>query len=373
MDVIIKEVKTKKDLKKFIKFPFKLYKNNKYWVPPLLSDELNTLDKEKNPAFEHCEAKYFLAYKNGKIVGRVAAILNKKFNEIWNKKNVRFGWIDFIDDIEVSSALLNAVENYAKELGMTEIHGPLGFTDFDYEGMLIEGFEELPTIATIYNYPYYPKHMEQLGYTKDEDWVEMEIKIPQQPDSKVERIAEMVKKRLKLHFWDGKSSKEIVPYAKSIFKLLNETYSHLYGFVPLSEAQMDLYTKQYLGFLDLKYTKLILDEENKLAAVGITMPSLSKAFQKAKGKLFPFGFLHILKAMKKNDTIDLYLVGVRKDLQGKGVNALLMNELTKIYLENGFKKAETNPELENNENVQAQWKFYEKRIHKRRRAFKKEI
>jgi len=369
MNIIIKEVQNKKDLKKFISFPNQLYKGNKYRIPPLRNDEFNILDKEKNPAFDFCDVKLWLAYKNEKVSGRIAGIINYRYLEKWKNKYARFGWIDFIDDENVSKSLLETVENWAKENGMEAVHGPLGFTDLDPEGMLIQGFEELGTIATIYNYPYYSKHLEKSGYVKDIDWIEFEVKVPDKIPEKIERIANIVEKKYKLTTLKTKSSKDLKPYAKEIFKVLNNAFEPLYGVVPLTEKQVEKYIGHYMGIIPHKFISLILDESGKIAAFGITMPSLSKAFQKAKGRLFPSGFLHILKALKKNDSVDLFLVAVRPDLQGKGVNTLLFKELIQTYIDHKIEKAETNIELESNTKVQAQWKFFEHRQHKRRRCY----
>ncbi|MDN5354060.1 MAG: hypothetical protein PWQ09_816 [Candidatus Cloacimonadota bacterium] len=373
MNIIIKEVQNKKDLKKFISLPYKLYKGNQFWIPPLRNDEFDLLDKEKNPAFTFCNVKLWLALKNEKVVGRIAGIINPRYIEKWQNKYARFGWIDFIDDEEVSKALLETVENWGRENGMEAIHGPLGFTDLDPEGMLIEGFEELGTIATIYNYPYYSQHLEKYGYTKDIDWIEFEVKMPEKVPEKIERIANIVKKKYKLTALKTKSSKDLKPYGKEFFKVLNSAFEPLYGVVPLTETQVEKYIKHYLEFIPHKFISLILDESGKIAAFGITMPSLSKAFQKAYGKLLPFGFLHILKALKHNDLVDLYLIAVRPDLQGKGVNSLLFKELIQTYIDNKIEKAETNIELETNIKVQAQWELFEHRQHKRRRCFIKHL
>jgi len=373
VELQIKEVQNKKDLKKFISFPYDLYKGNKYWVPPLRFDEMNTLDWNKNPAFDFCEAKYWLAYRDGKIVGRIAGIINNKYIEKWGNKYARFGWIDFIDDVEVLKALISTVETWASEKGMEAVEGPLGFTDLDYEGMLIEGFEELGTMAGIYNYPYYPQYIEKLGYKKEVDWLEFEIKTPDSVPEKIERIAEISLKRNKLSVLDIKKKKDLLKYANDMFHVLNSSYEHIFGFVPLTERQIDVYIKQYFGFVKPEYISIILDKNDKVAAFGITMPSFSKALQKCRGRLFPFGFIHLLKAMYKNDTLDLYIIGVRPDLQGKGVNAIMFNELIKIISGHSFVKAETNYELETNTKVQAQWKFFDKRQHKRRRCYKKQL
>lgn len=373
MDIIIKEVLNNQDLKKFINFPFRLYKGNKYWVPPLKYDEKNTLLKEKNPAFEYCDAKYWLAHKNGEVVGRIAGIYNKKYVELWGNKYIRFGWLDFIDDINVSQGLLNAVENWAAENNLEAVHGPLGFTDMDYEGMLVEGFDELSTIATMYNFPYYPVHMEKHGYQKDVDWLEYEVLVPEEFPEKVARIASIVERKYKLRLLKVKKAKELMPYTKEVFEIINDAYQELYGVVPLTEKQIDKYIKQYFGFIKPEFVPVVLDSDGKIAAFGITMPSLSKAFQKSGGKLFPFGFLHILRALKKNDTVDFYLTAVRPDMQSKGVNSILIHEMYKVYKKYNIVKAETNLELETNKRIQDQWKFFENRQHKRRRCYIKHL
>ncbi|MEW6195024.1 MAG: hypothetical protein AB1521_07710 [Bacteroidota bacterium] len=373
MSVVIKEVKTNQELMKFIKFPLKHYAGNKYWIPPLIMDEKRNLCKDKNPAFDFCEASYWLAYKNGNIVGRIAGIINKRFNEKVGKNFARFGYLEFTDDEDVSAELIGTAENWAKEKGAQSIHGPLGFTDMDPEGMLIEGFEELGTIATIYNYSYYPAHIEKLGYTKDIDWLEYELVPGQDVPEKIGRIADAVRERYHLRTLNVKKPKELLPYAYQIFDVLNMAYSDIYGFVQLTQKQIDLYVKQYFGFIKPDYVPVVVDENNKVIAFGITMPSLSEAFQKCKGRLFPFGVLHILKAMKDNRRADLYLTGVRPDYQDKGVNAILMCETNKIFKKYNVTKVESNPELETNSKVQAQWRFFEKRQHKRRRCFVKEL
>lgn len=369
MGIQIKEVITPKELKSFIHFPFDLYRDNPYWVPTLMFDELNTLRKDKNPAFEHCEAKYWLAYQNGKIVGRVAAILNKPHIEKWKQRYMRFGWIDFIDDTSVSEALMKTVEDWAKETGMTAVHGPLGFTDLDREGMLVEGFNELATLATIYNHPYYQKHMEKLGYVKDTDWMEYELTVPPEPNETIARIADISLRRNKLKLLELRNKKELLKYAKELFQVLEDEYAHLYGFVPLTEKQVEAYIDQYFGFVTPDFVPMIMDQNNRMVAFGVVMPSLSLALQKSKGNLFPFGFIHLLRALKKNDRADAYLVAVRSEYQGKGVNAILMNKMHQVFSKLGITKVESNPELETNQNVQGQWKHYEKRQHKRRRVF----
>lgn len=376
MAIIIKKVTSPKELKSFIRFNYELYKNNPYSVPDLYDDMLNTFSPEKNAAFEFCEADYFLAYKDNKLVGRVAAIINRRANETWNKKEVRFGWIDFIDDLEVSKALLVTVEDWGRQRGMEAIVGPLGFTDMDAEGMLVEGFDQLGTMATIYNYPYYPEHMEKLGYEKEADWVEFKLTVPDKLPEKFVRISEIIlqKYNLKIKKLSRKELKE-KNYGQRIFDLINEAYAPLYGYSKMTQRQIDQYIKMYLPLIDLRMVSLVEDAEENLVAVGISMPSLSKALQKAKGRMLPFGWFHLLKALfiKKPKVLDLLLVGVKPEYQSKGVNALLFYDLVPVYQQMGFEYGESNPELELNKKVQAQWTAFESVQHKRRRAFKKNI
>ena len=377
MAITIKKVTNKSELKKFIRLNYELYKNNPYSVPDLYDDMLNTFNKKKNAAFEFCDADYFLAYKDNELVGRVAAIINHKANSVWNKKEVRFGWIDFIDDQEVSGALIKAVEEWGKERGMEYIQGPLGFTDFDAEGMLVEGFDQLSTMATTYNYPYYPEHMERLGFGKDADWVEFKIYIPDAIPEKHQRISELIQRKYNLKVKKYTSAKKIArDYGQAIFELMNEAYSPLYGYSPLSQGQIDQYVKMYLPIVDLRMVTLITDADDKLIAVGISMPSLSEALQKAKGRMLPFGWYYLLKALfmkRRAKMLDLLLVAVKPEYQNKGVNALLFSDLIPIYQKLGFIFAESNPELEMNGKVQAQCEYFKTEQHKRRRAFVKKI
>jgi GNAT superfamily N-acetyltransferase len=373
VDVQIKEVITLRELKSFIHFPFGLYRGNPNWVPTLQFDELNTLRRDKNPAFEHCEARYWLAYRDGRIIGRVAAILNRRHIEKWGQRYMRFGWIDFIDDPSVSEALMRTVETWAKETGMIAVHGPLGFTDLDREGMLVEGFDELGTLATIYNHPYYPKHMNKLGYMKDTDWMEYELSVPPEPNETIARIAGIALRRNKLQLLELRNKKELLHYARELFQLLDDEYKHLYGVVPLTEKQIGAYIDQYFGFVTPDFVPMVMDQNKRMVAFGVVMPSLSRALQKTKGQLFPFGFIYLLRALRKNSRADLYLVAVRSEYQGKGVNAILMNKMHGVFNKLGITKVESNPELETNQNVQGQWKYYEKRQHKRRRVFIKHL
>ena len=378
--VQIKRVETKKDLKAFIECHYDLYEGNQYDAPNLYSDELNTLSKDKNAAFDFCEAEYFLALKEGKVVGRVAAIINNKANEKWDKKDVRFGWIDFIDDIEVSKALLKAVEDYGREKGMTSVVGPLGFTDMDPEGMLTWGFDQLGTMATIYNYDYYPKHMEKLGgWEKDNDYVEYRLDVPETAPEKYTKIAEMVEKRYNLHA-RKLTKKEIFEggYGKKLFDLINVTYSHLYGFSELSERQIDQYVKMYFPLADLDLITVVEDgnKDNQLVGLAITIPSLTRALQKChRGRLFPFGWWHLLRAIKfhKTEVVDLLLIGVLPEYRSKGANSLIFADLIPRYVKYGFKWGETHVEMETNESVQSQWGPLDPTMHKKRRCYRKAI
>lgn len=371
--VKIVEVNSKKEFRRFLNFHYKLYKGDKYCVPPLYNDEVMTLSKDKNPAFEYCEMKMWNAYKDGEIKGRIGGILNHKQEEKEGELIARFGWIDFVDDFEVSEALMKTAENYAKENKAKKITGPMGFCDFDRQGMLVEGFKELGSMVTIYNYDYYAKHMERLGYVKDVDMIEFQLKNPDSVPEDIERLSAAVMKRTKLRFVPFKKSKDVMPYAKGIFTVLNEAYEHLHGVTLITEKQMEYFTKQYFSFIDPDYIKVIVNDKNEVVAFGIGMPSLSKALQKSGGRLFPIGFLHILKALKKNDIIELYFIGVKPELQNKGINAIIMADMTKCAINKGIKIAESGPELETNQKVQALWKNYEGRLHKRRRFFIKEI
>ena len=376
MAVQIKTVTTKKELKTFVRFANKLYKGNRYYVPSMPLDDLNTLDKNVNAAFEFCEAEYFLAYKDGKLAGRVAAIINNKANEAWNVNQVRFGWFDFIDDIEVSKALLDSVIAFGRSRGVDQIVGPLGFTDFDPEGMLVEGFDKLSTMALIYNHPYYPEHMKQLGYEKETGWVEYRLTLPDEVPERHAKVAEFVTERYGLKV--VKKTKRQVnkeKYGQKIFQLINETYCHLYGFSILSERQIDQFVDTYLGVIDMDMLTFVEDRNGNLIAAGLTMPSIAKTLQKCNGELFPFGWYHLLKTMywKKPDTLEMLLIGVKPEWQSKGVNSLVFVDLLTRYKKMGFKYAETNANLETNHKVQAMWNVFEKEQHKKRWVFGKVI
>lgn len=381
--ITIKPVETKKELKQFIRFNYELYKDNPYAVPDFLEDTLAVFDPKKNAAFDFCTSQQFLAYKDGKIVGRVAAIINDKANKTWNVKNVRFGWIDFIDDIEVTRALIEAVGKWGKERGMENIVGPLGFTDMDPEGMLVEGFDQLSTMSTIYNYPYYPEHMDKLGFEKEVGWVERKVTIPCEghhaQDEKFFRIAEIVKKRFNLKVKKFKNFKEIKEgnYVEKIFNVINKSYAPLYGFSELSKRQIDTYADNYLRFIDMRLLTIVENEQGDVVAMGVGMGSLSRALQKAKGKLFPFGWWHMLRALKfkscRSEYLDLLLVGVVPEYQGKGVNSLLFADMIPIGSEMGFKWGETHLQLEDNNKSQDQWAYLECEIHKKRKCYTKAL
>ncbi len=372
-DIEIRKISSHRDLKKFVDFPFQLYQGNAFWCPPLKFDEINTLRKDKNPAFEYCEAEYWLAYRDSKPVGRIAGIINHKEYERWNTRLVRFGWIDFIDDPEVSSILIETVINWGLTFGMTGIHGPLGFTDMDPEGMLLEGFDEISSLAAIYNFSYYNEHMQRLGFRKATDWVQLEIKVPAEIPPKVERMTRIVLDKYKLRLLKPLKAKEILPYAGKMFNMYNDAFNDLYGFTTLTPELIDYYTKQYFGFIRPEFVSMVIDAHDNVVGFGVTIPSLSIALQKAKGSLFPFGFIHLWRAMRKNDIIDMYLIGVRPDYQGKGVLALVYHELTKAYIDAGMKIARTHPQLEENFKAISIWKNYDSRVNIRRRCWIREI
>ena len=381
--VLIKKVETKKELKDFIELHYELYKGNAYDAPNLYSDELNTLSRDHNPAFEFCEAEYYLAYKEGRLVGRVAAIVNHRYNEQWQRQAVRFGWLDLIDDLDVMKALLEAVENYGRQKGMTEIIGPLGFTDMDPEGMLIEGFDQLGTMATIYNHAYYPRLMEQMaGYVKDNDYVEYKAFVPKgDMPEKFSKVAQMVQKRYNLHCPQLKRSQVFGPegYGRKVLEVVNKTFGNLYGYSQMTDRQIDTYVKEYFKFFSMDMLCVIEDwntPDHQVVGVGISIPSLTRALQKCrKGRLLPFGWWHLFRALylKKTDIVDCLLIGVLPEYRSKGANALLFYTLIPIYQKYGFKWGETHVHMESNTAVQAQWQYLENEQHKRRRCYKKSL
>ncbi|MDE6098082.1 MAG: N-acetyltransferase [Muribaculaceae bacterium] len=376
MSVAIKKIApVSEQLRQYVQFGIDMYKGNDYYVPPLIFDEVATLSPDKNPAFEHCTAQSFMAYRNGCPAGRITAIINNAVNEKNNERTMRFGFVDFIDDDKVVDALFKAVEEWGRSRGMTKIVGPMGFTDMDHEGMLTEGFEEMGTMATIYNYPYYPEHMERMGYGKEVDWVEYRMTVPDAVPEKYQRIADIVSRKYGLSVKKYTSRKKIKKeYGHALFELINEAYSDLYGYSPLTRRQIEYYIDQYLGVIRLEDVCVVIDANKQLVAVGISMPSLSQALRRCGGKLFPTGWYHLWNAIRgKVDVVDLLLVAVKPEYQSKGVNAMIFADLIPSYIKNGYKYAESNLELEGNESVQKQWEYFERRQHRRRRAWSKNL
>ena len=372
--VEIREVSTRKDRKLFAAYNADMYKHVPQAIPDIVSDEYNNFSPKKNPAYEYCSAKQFLAYKEGKCVGRIAGIISHAANEKWNTRRIRFSRVDFIDDREVSAALFKAVEDWGRDEGLTQIHGPIGFCDMDQEGMLIEGFDREGMLITIYNHPYYVKHLEELGYAKDVDWVEYLVKLPKETDPKLDALSAAVLRRHKITLVEPKNREEIKPYIPKVLNLLNITYSNLYGTVELSEAQIDKYYHQYILLINPDYVKLLEDENKELIGFGLAMPSLNSAVKKSNGRLFPFGWYRIIRApFKKATVLDLYLVGVVPRMQNKGLTAVLLNSMTQTARKNGIQFAETGPELELNNQVQSLWKHYDTEQHKRRRCWIKQL
>ncbi|KXK37510.1 MAG: hypothetical protein UZ09_BCD002001971 [Bacteroidetes bacterium OLB9] len=373
MGLIIKEISTKKELKEFIKFPDKLYSGNQFYVPAIHEKELQTLSFDKNPAFEFCRAKYWIAYEDGVIVGRIAGIINNKYNEKHNVKYARFGWLDFVDDKKVLMLLFQAVRRWALSQKMEYIHGPLGFSSFDASGILVDGFDEMPTSFANYNFPYYPKLIEELGYKKDVDWVEYNVKVPKTVPEKFLKGAELVKQRHNLHSAIIRNKKDLLKYSDDVFNLLNAEYNELYAFTELSYKQIEVLKEQFISILKPEYVSIILNSSNEVVAFGITIPSLSKAQQKAKGRLFPFGFMQIKRALQTNDTVDLLLIAVKKDYQNKGVNGIIFSEIISEFIKNGITNIETTRNLENNLNINNLWKKFVCRQHKRSRCYIKQL
>lgn len=376
MAVEIRKIEpTRAQLREYTKFGIDLYKGNPYFVPPLIMDDVNTLSPDVNPAFDFCKAQSFMAYRDGKPVGRITAIINNIVNKRSGKREMRFGFVDFIDDAEVVDALFAAAEEWGRSNGMTDIVGPMGFTDLDHEGMLTFGYDEVGTMATIYNHPYYVDHMKRMGYTQDAGWVEYRIAVPDAIPEKYARIAEIVRKRENLKVKKYTSRKKIKEdYGVALFELVNEAYDKLYGYSPLTQRQIDYYIKMYLDILNLKYVTVVTDADDRIVAVGISIQSFSKALQKSRGRLFPFGWYHMLKTLwGGSDVVDLLLISVKPEYQNKGVNALLFADLIPCYISTGVKFAETNPELEENSKVQNQWNYFETRQHRRRATFRKSL
>ena len=370
----IREVRTKFERRIFAAFNEVMYRSVPQAIPDLVSDEYDTFSADKNPAYEYCDVMQWLAWKDNIPVGRIAGIINRAANEKWGTKRIRFTRVDFVDDEEVSSALFRAVESWGREQGMTEVHGPIGFCDLDQEGMLLEGFEEPGMFITIYNAPYYTRHMERLGFKKDVDWVEFRVKVPDEPNERIERLNGAVLKRFGLRLVEPRKRKEIKPYIRKIFDLLNLTYSSLYGTVPLTDGLIQKYCDQFLLLLNPSYVKLLLDEHDHVLGMGAGIPSLSKASKKSRGRLFPFGWFRLLTTpYRKSDVLDLILVGVVPEYQNKGLTAILISAMTKECMNRGIQFAETGPELETNFQVQALWKHFQVEPHKKRRCWIKTL
>ncbi len=372
--VTIKEVKTKGDLRRFVDYPNQLYRDVPQFVPPLRSDDLSDWNRKENPAFEYCDAKCWLALREGKIVGRIGAILSRKANEKWNTSRMRFTQVDFIDDPEVSEALFSTVEQYARSMGCSQVQGPLGFTDMDREGMLVEGFDRRNMFITYYNHPYYNEHLTRLGYEKDVDWIEYLIQVPEEDSPQIEkirRVAKYITRHGQYRVVKLKSRREYGPYIEKVFQLVNQAYSHLYGTVDLSDSQIRRYAKKFIPMISPDYICFVEDDKGELVAFGISAPSLADAFKKSNGRLFPFGWVGVLKALNQNDAADLFLIAVRPDLQGKGVNAVILNHIYNLYRKNGIRWVETGPQLETNSKILGQWEMFDKQQHKRRRCYVK--
>lgn len=371
--IVLKKVTTRKEMKDFVVFPFSLYKNNEYWVPPIIKDEINNFDPTKNPVFENAEAHFFLAIKEDQIVGRVVAIINWFEVTQQQVKKIRFGWFDVVDDIEVSKVLLSKV----KEIGLTHnleyIEGPVGFNNLDKTGVLTEGFDHIGTMITWYNHPYYKEHLEQLGFVKEKEYLENKFKFKNVNAAYFDRISTILKKRFKLQALDFKKTKDILPYIEEMFDVFDKSYSKLSTFVPISDAQITYFKKKYISFINPEYIKFVIDEHKKLVAFAIVMPSFSKALQKANGKLFPTGIFHLLKAKKKSKEVTLYLIGVHPDYQNKGIHAIIFDQYKKTFTPLGIENCYRTPELEDNEAIKKIWKNFEPVTHKKRRTYKLDI
>jgi hypothetical protein len=374
MKVSVKEVTTKKELKAFVHFPNALYKDNEYYVPQIESMDRDTLTPSKNHAFEVCEGKYWLAYdEQGTIVGRVAGIVNHKYNEKQGEKICRFGWIDFVDDREVSKALMDTVERYAREKGMDTVNGPMGFLEFDAAGVLVDGYDKLPTAYGKYNAPYYEQHLVDLGYVKDVDYVEYLIKVPDVIPERYARMAELVSIKNSLHQAPFQNRAGVEPYLDGVFRCLNSAYAKLHGFSELTPGQCDDLKKQFLSILNVDYFSIILDADEQVVGFGVALPSLSKAMQKAKGSLFPFGWLPMLKALRQNDTLDLLLIAIDEKYKNKGVNAMIFDKFAQGITKNGIKYIESTRELEDNTSVQNLWRYLDHNLTKRARTYIKRL
>lgn len=374
MSIEIREVTTKKDLKKWVDFPNKLYKQVPQYVPFLLADEMGTFSKDKNPAYDFCETKLYLAYKDGAMAGRIGVLVNNAANEKWRTQTIRFTRFDFIDDFEVSKALFDKVVEWGKERGFNKVMGPIGFTDMDHEGMLVEGFDEFNMSITFYNHPYYIDHMQKLGLDKEVDWVEYQIKVPEKVDPKFEKMSQFLLKRNGYKLVEYTDRKVLIKEAYQAMKVIDEAFSKLFGTVPLTDKVIDDAIKNNISLVNLDYVCSVKDKDDNIIAFGLLVPSIAKALKKSNGRMFPLGVFRLLKALRgKNDTLEMYFIAVKPELQKKGIPAIIMNHILKNCVKNGVKICETGPELELNESVQSLWKDFDARHHKRRRCWQKSI
>ena len=369
----IRELKTKSELKKFLKFPFQLYKDNPYWTPSIIANELKNLDPKINPVFDRAEARFFIAEKNGEWLGRIAVIANWLEIEDQKKSKIRFGWFDVIDDISVTEALISKVIEIGKSHGLEYMEGPVGFSNMDKAGLLVEGFEYQNTMVTLYNHPYYKDHFEKLGFDVADEWVEYKFNFDKVDSNKLNRLSDMIQRRYNLKMRNFTHKNQVFPYVNEMFELINETYAALPVFVPIGKAQIEYLKHRYIAFINPRFIKCVFDENDEMIAVAITMPSFSKALKKANGRLFPTGFWHLMQAQKKNDKAEFYLIGIKPSYQNKGVTSIVFNEMRKTFMDFGVTHVETNPELVDNQNVQLLWKKYDSVQHKRRKSFKKDL
>ena len=373
MSIEIREVDSRRKLKQFIRFAHKLYKNHPYWVPSLFSGEMTTLSSKSNPAFEHCDALFLMAFEGGRAVGRIAGIINHHYNEQWNKKDARFCWFDTIDDPEVSRSLFERIEKWAADKGMERVVGPMGFTTFEKQGMLISGFEEMPTFAACYNYPYYPDHMKLLGFEREIQYVEYELIVPREVPAKIVNISKLIQERYGLHIAEAKNVRDLLPYSSQVFRVINASYRPLYGFTTLTEKQIAYFVKRFFSYINPDFVSAVVDKQDQVLGFQISMPSLSKALQKAKGRLFPFGWYYLRKAMRNPERLDTLLTGVLPEYQQRGINAVFMTHLTQAAINNGIKYAESNGELAENIKVQNTWRYFDRRQHRRSQIFARNI
>lgn len=373
MAIEIKEINSHRKLKQFVCFAHKLYRNHPYWVPSLVRGEMTTLSAKSNPAFEHCDTLFLMAYVNGRAVGRIAGIINHHYNKQWNKKDARFCWFDTIDDPDVSKSLFLRIEEWASDLGMERIVGPMGFTTFERQGMLVYGFEEMPTFAGCYNYPYYSEHLKQLGFEREIQYVEYELVVPKEVPAKIVNISKLIQERYGVHVVETKKTRDMLPYATQVFRVINASYKPLYGFSTLSEKQIAYFVKRYFNFIKPEYVSAVVDLEDQVLGFQISMPSLSRALMKARGRLFPFGWYHLWKAMRNPERLDTLLTGVLPEYQRKGINAVFMTHLTQAAINHGIKYAESNGELAENIKVQNTWRYFERRQHRRSQIYARNI